>query len=105
MRDHSDTSDLLDTLSHFAASARDRYGIEGAWLFGSWATGSAGNESDIDLALILRDEPEFDVEIDLALEAKDVDSAIEALVMSRERFDHGRMSVIEEIKEHGIRVL
>ena len=86
-------------IANYLELIKERYaGIEGAYLFGSYAKGNAGEDSDIDLALIfneLDDSKRFDTQVQLMLMAAKIDSRIEPHPISREDFDSGNPFIIE----------
>lgn len=47
---------LVRELKHFFAAQADRWGVEMAFLYGSWAVGNPRRDSDLDVALLFRDE-------------------------------------------------
>lgn len=44
-------------LTELLESCAERHGIAAAWLFGSMARGTAGPESDVDVAVLLSEDP------------------------------------------------
>ena len=81
-------------------------GIEGAFLFGSYAKGNSNEDSDIDLALIFNkidDSKRFDLQVQLMLLAARVDTRIEAHPISQEDFNSENPFAVE-IKKTGIEI-
>ena len=77
------------------------------YIFGSYASDNAKEESDIDLALIfnqLEDQNRFDVQVKLMLIASQVDSRIEPHPISAEDFKAGN-PFVEEIKKNGYPII
>lgn len=71
-----------------------------AYLFGSYATGNAEEESDIDLAIIAEDwKPDiFDAQFELMKIAKKVDTRIEPHLFRKEDFENGNPFIQEIMK-------
>ncbi len=85
----------------------DRYSsFENAYLFGSFAKGEQGQDSDIDLALIfknLEDSERFNIQVQLMLLAAQIDSRIEPHPISSKDFYSNNPFVIE-IQNTGIKI-
>jgi len=47
---------IIEHLKKFFAERASFYGVEMSFLFGSWATGIPRQDSDIDIAVVFRDE-------------------------------------------------
>jgi predicted nucleotidyltransferase len=102
VRHDTKTSDLLDHLSSFVDAERAHLGISGAWLFGSYASGSHHGDSDIDLEIVTEQETSLDEEIDFTLGAKRLGPSIEVHFFPRSEFDHARRGIFEDIQQKGI---
>ena len=104
MREDSATSAVLDALRSFVLSEQGRFPIREAWLFGSWAAGTAREDSDIDLGIVLDRKVEYEDEVEIFSDAQRRDWKIETHVIGRDDFDRGRRAIIHEIKTKGIRI-
>lgn len=51
MADSSDIK-IIETVNRYLLRAKEKFNIERAFIFGSYATGTANKDSDIDIALI-----------------------------------------------------
>ena len=69
-RDTKPTPDVLHTLQALRQELAERYSVRSIGLFGSFAKGSAGPESDIDILVDLTD-PTFDHYMDLKFMLED----------------------------------
>lgn len=59
--------ELILTLKTFFKEKADFFGVEMAFLYGSWARGYPREDSDVDIALIFSKEPSFEEDIFKAL--------------------------------------
>jgi predicted nucleotidyltransferase len=86
-------------IENFLHLIRERYAdFEKAFLFGSYSTGNATQDSDIDLALIFKnldDSKRFDTQVQLMLLAAKIDTRIEPHPISHDDFYSGNPFVIE----------
>ena len=80
--------------------------LEKAYLFGSYAKHSERPDSDIDIALVIRDlkdEERFDLQVQLMLLASDFDMRIEPHPISNSDFN-SEFPFVAEIKKTGIEI-
>ncbi|WP_337286337.1 nucleotidyltransferase domain-containing protein [Candidatus Methylomirabilis sp.] len=56
-------SEIIDHLERFFRNSSAQYGIEMAFLYGSWASGSPRQDSDIDVAILFSKEISIEEEI------------------------------------------
>jgi len=87
-------------IKKFAELLGKTYRVDNVYLYGSYAMGTQGEWSDIDIAVVLDDSESHSREI-FSL-GKDYDSDIEAFGFTKEDFDHSRLPIIPEIKKQGI---
>jgi len=98
----------LEVLKKFAAKVRAVYPGARIWAFGSYPRGTATEESDLDVCVVLKEfKPEDRFVIsDLAWEAGfDYDILISTIVISGYDYENGSMSaspLIESIKSEGV---
>lgn len=62
-RMNTNKEELILTLKTFFKEKADFFGVEIAFLYGSWARGYPRDDSDVDIALIFSKEPSFEEEI------------------------------------------
>jgi predicted nucleotidyltransferase len=77
-----------------------------AYIFGSFAEGREGPDSDIDIAFVLNnmnDKDKFDLQVQLLLLASKFDTRIEPHPMSREDF-MSNTPFVAEIRRSGIEI-
>ena len=80
------------------------YRVSGAFLFGSAARGTAGPESDIDVAVILDGiENSFDAQVELMKLRRKIDTRIEPHAFHTESGDD-KEPFLKEVEATGIRV-
>lgn len=93
-----------------AAVLTDDFGASEVWLFGSVATGTATEHSDIDLLVVRSaraNSPRPSVEARLCLSRAGLRRPFDLLVLTPERWQEVRrrpVGVYEEIVNHGIRL-
>jgi predicted nucleotidyltransferase len=104
MRETTEASDIRALVSRFVAMAKERFPIEEAWFFGSWAYGNPRDESDVDIGLIMPDGFAMEEESQLFSAALDFDARLEVHTFSRTRFDTERRQIFRDIKQKGIRI-
>ena len=95
------------TIINYIKLIRKKYpNLENAYLFGSFAKGYQGKDSDIDLALIFTDldnSERFNIQVQLMLLASEIDSRIEPHPISRVDF-YSNNPFIAEIQNTGIKI-
>jgi uncharacterized protein len=86
-----------------------RFDIDELVLYGSVARGEADDESDVDLLVILKQPADRQVEDEISRTIFHInlghDTTLSALVVDREKWDHGMISAMPihyEIEEDGI---
>ena len=82
--------------------------IENAYIFGSYARGNAGKDSDIDVAFIISHS--ISKKAKKKLEeipwiAKQIHIKLEPHILSDVDFENPLFSIVHEIKKNGIRIL
>ena len=101
---------VIVLVEEFLRVYSEKYKIIQAYIFGSFAKGTAGDYSDIDVALILErlnvsEDSPFDENFQIFHEAQQYDSRLEVLCFPQDEFDRNGESIIKRIKEEGIRVM
>ena len=81
------------------------FGFAEAWLFGSFAKGNQHDNSDIDIAIVLKDNVShtFDTDVRLMITRKGEETIIEPHAFSKDEFDF-RIPIVSQIMNHGIRL-
>ena len=105
MRETEKTSDILDILKRFIAAEGERFPINAAYLFGSWAYGEPNQDSDIDLGIVVDADLSPDEEARLFSDAQKIDWKIEPVIFSKGYFDTARLSIIRDMKTKGIQIV
>jgi len=99
-----DKKNALKIAREFAAVIKRNYDCRQIFLFGSYAKGTSHEESDIDIAVVLK---EFDNSIDMQLELmrlrRKIDSRIEPHPFRESDFNITN-PVVYEILQHGQRI-
>jgi len=80
-------------------------GFSEAWLFGSYATGSQHENSDIDIAIILKDNENhtFETDVRLMMIRKGEETIIEPHAFSKEAFDIN-VPIVNQIMKYGEKI-
>ena len=80
-------------------------GFSEAWLFGSYAKGNQHDNSDIDIAIVLKDNVNhtFETEVRLMIIRKGEETLIELHAFSREEFDFN-LPFVNQIVKYGEKI-
>jgi len=80
-------------------------GFSEAWLFGSYAKGNQHDNSDIDIAIVLKDNVNhtFETEVKLMVIRKGDETIIEPHAFTKAEFDY-RTPIVNQIKKYGVRI-
>lgn len=95
-------------ITEFLQKVRSRHSLKQAYLFGSYAKGTAVASSDIDLALVfdhLDHSGLFDEAFEVFHEAQELNPFLEPICFSREEFEDEQTPIVYEIKHTGIELL
>ncbi|HAJ99201.1 MAG TPA: nucleotidyltransferase [Bacteroidales bacterium] len=101
-----DKKDAIGLSIHYLNKLKSlNIGFSEVWLFGSYATGSQNENSDIDIAIVLDDSVahSFDTEIQLMIIRKGEETMIEPHVISKEDF-YNCTPIAQQIIDNGIRI-
>lgn len=99
-----DRTDALNIAREFATAVKINYDCKDVFLFGSYVKGTYHEESDIDIAVILKEfENTIDIQLELMRLRRKIDSRIEPHPF-RERDFNITNPVAHEILEHGQRI-
>lgn len=96
-----DKRDALIIASRYADAVKSRYDIVKIILFGSYAKGNYHKDSDIDIAVILKDYNNLiDMQLDLMRIRRKIDSRIEPHPFREKDFDI-TSPIVNEIVKYG----
>ena len=95
---------ILNTINRYLDILRiNNLTYESVWLFGSFAENLGGEDSDIDIAMIMPEvNNKFDKELELTRYRRQVDSRIEPHVLNNDDLD---TPFSKEIFEKGIKIV
>ncbi len=99
-----DKGEALKIAKRYVSKLMQKYNIERAYLYGSFAKGTNHKNSDIDLAIVLNSISDIiDVQIDLMQMRTDEDLLIEPHPFRKEDFNINN-PVVAEILNNGIEI-
>jgi predicted nucleotidyltransferase len=80
-------------------------GFTEAYLFGSFAKGNQHDNSDIDIAIVLKDNVNhtFDTDVQLMINRKGEETIIEPHAFSKDEFDYN-LPIVYQIIKYGIKI-
>ncbi len=94
----------------FLDRVRQKHDIRDAYLFGSFARGTAADYSDVDLAIVLGnasrfEDPLLDEPFVIFHEAQEFNSRLEVVCFPQEEFDQDGGALARQIKKTGIKLI
>lgn len=96
-----DKRDALNIALKYAAAVQSKYDFVKIILFGSYANGNFNADSDIDIAVILKDYNNMiDIQLDLMRLRRKIDSRIEPHPFREKDFDI-TIPIVNEIVKYG----
>jgi uncharacterized protein len=99
-----DQRDALDIAAKYADAVKSKYDFVRIILFGSYAKGTHNADSDIDIAVILKDYGNLiDIQVDLMRLRRKIDSRIEPHPFREKDFDISN-PIVNEIIKYGHKV-
>lgn len=103
-------NEVIKLATGFLDQARKRHDVRQAYLFGSFAKGTAKDYSDVDLAIILgsmhgTEASPFDESFEIFHEAQKYSSLLEVVCFAQEEFDRDGGALAHMIKKEGIRLV
>jgi uncharacterized protein len=99
-----DKKDALNIARQYASVVKLNYDCKQVFLFGSYAKGTYHEESDIDIAVILKEfENPMDIQLELMRLRRKIDSRIEPHPFREKDFNLSN-PVVHEILQHGKRI-
>ena len=81
------------------------FDIKEAYLFGSFATGTNDESSDIDAGVVIKEDLDFSDKLKIFSKAQEKNNLVELFAFSEKDFEIVSSDIIHEIKNRGIRVL
>ena len=102
--------EVVNIVKKFLRASSQKHDIEQAYIFGSFAKGTAKKYSDVDLAIVLgslrgSEQSPFDEDFEIFHEAQQYNSLLEVVCFLRDAFDQDDGTLIKRIKREGIRVM
>jgi predicted nucleotidyltransferase len=102
--------EVIRLASDFLDQVRKRHDVRQAYLFGSFATGTAKDYSDVDLAIVLGSldasgESPLGEDFVIFHEAQEYNSLLEVICFVQEEFDRDGGALVRLIKKEGIRLV
>ncbi len=99
-----DRTDALNSARLFAKEIKANYECSQIFLFGSYASGKNHEESDIDIAVILKDYDNIlDIQLELMRLRRKIDSRLEPHPFREDEFNLSN-PVANEVLKHGYRI-
>ena len=96
-----DKREIIDIVNKFAKEVTEKYDCIGIILFGSYAKGSNHIDSDIDIAVILKDYDNLmNIQLELMRLRRKIDSRIEPHPIKESDFNENN-PLVNEIKKYG----
>ena len=96
-----DKKEIIDIVKRFAVKVIEKYDCVEIILFGSYAKGSSHIDSDIDIAVILKDYDNLmNIQLELMRLRREIDSRIEPHPIKESDFNESN-PLVNEIKKYG----
>ena len=97
------SQDIINTINAYLNVLREhRMKFDAVWLFGSFAENRGGEDSDIDIAMIMPDvKSKFYKELELTRYRRHIDSRIEPHIINADDLDS---PFYEEVIKRGVRI-
>ena len=99
---------MIEDIRNLLLELKKKYNIKEAYLFGSYARGNPGKESDVDIAVVLgsfRDGAPFDESFEIFHEVQRHNSLFEVVCFQEEEFSKWDTTLSRHIKREGIKIL
>ncbi len=105
MAERTINKDIIDSINKFKVEIEKRYNVTAIILFGSYAKGTANEDSDIDIAVVSDDfEDIYDCMAVLMGMTWDIDARIEPHPIKTEDFEKVSNPFVKEVVDTGIKV-
>ncbi|MCF6365040.1 MAG: nucleotidyltransferase domain-containing protein [Bacteroidales bacterium] len=96
-----DKTEIINIVNEFATKVAEKYDCVSIVLFGSYAKGSYHIDSDIDIAVILKDYDNLmNIQLELMKLRRKIDNRIEPHPIKESDFNEGN-PLVNEIKKYG----
>lgn len=93
--------EIIEKVKKFALKVTEKYDCVGIILFGSYAKGTNHIDSDIDIAVILKDYDNLmNIQLELLRLRREIDNRIEPHPIKEKDFNENH-SLVNEIKKYG----
>jgi len=100
-----DKKSALKIINNYIKKIPKKYGLLSAYLFGSYAKGNFNEESDIDIALIIKNlEDDFQTQVELMKIRRDIDIRIEPHPIKEKDFNINN-PLYNEIQKYGLKII
>jgi len=100
-----DKKSALKIINNYIKKIPKKYGLLSAYLFGSYAKGNFNEESDIDIALIIKNlEDDFQTQVELMKIRRDIDMRIEPHPIKKKDFNINN-PLYNEIQKYGLKII
>ena len=102
--------EVIKIATGFLEILRREHDVRQAYLFGSFAKGTARDYSDVDLAVVLgvldpSEDSLFDEKFRIFHEAQQYNSLLEVVCFLQEEFDRDGGALVKLIKKEGVRLI
>jgi predicted nucleotidyltransferase len=102
--------EVIKMANEFLELLRQTHDVRQAYLFGSFAKGTAKDYSDVDLAIVLgsldiSEESPFDEDFKIFHEAQKYNSLLEVVCFPQEEFEQDGGALVRLIKKEGVRLV
>lgn len=102
--------EVINLVEGFLKACSRNHDIKQAYIFGSFAKGTAKGYSDVDVAIVLgslqsSEESPYDEDFEIFHEAQQYNSLLEVVCFDLDAFDRDGGTLIKRIKKEGIRVM
>lgn len=98
---------LNNVITEFIQRIRSRHALKRAYLYGSYARGTARADSDIDIALVFEHLDEagvFDEAFEVFHEAQEFNPDIEPICFQEDEFEEALAPIVDVIRRDGVRI-
>jgi len=97
---------IIQAVEKYIAEVKKHYNVDSAYIFGSYVHGTQHKDSDIDVAIALKDiKSKFDEIGKLYLYAYNIDARIEPHAFRATEFRKNETPLIDEIMRTGIKIV
>ena len=94
----------LNIIDSFVKQISEEYHVVYVSLYGSYCYGNPGNNSDIDVAVIINESIDNYKDFDIFQKAQKINLDLEAVVFTLDEFNQNASDLVVEIKKRGEKV-